>query len=124
MKTILLVMIILFSGSIAGQSAQLSTFEEMWVLGVEFNNFKTEINGFNESTLFTESTVNNIKSFKDLNKIIADTPFLSIRLVKGGDKFEKESKEYKGPIIHLSERSKAANHIKGWGSFLVLFEPF
>ena len=122
MKTILIALSILCTSNAICQSEQLSPFEEIWLVGAAFNNFEVDINGFDEPILFTPKAINNIKSFQDLNKIIADTPFLSIRLTKGSDKFEKEAKEHKGPLINLSEKSKTGKEIKGWGSFLIVFK--
>ena len=122
MKTIILAGLLLFSSAIIGQSAKLSTFEEMWIVGADFKNFKVEIDGLKDPSIFSTESVSLIQSYKDLNKIVADTPFLSLRLGKTSAKFEKESKEGRRPTITISEKQKASSNLVGWGSFLVLFE--
>lgn len=122
MKTTLFAILVIISVSLNGQSSQLSTFEEMWIVGVEFHDFSVDIKGFDEPILFTPKAVKNIKSFEDLNKIVVGSKFISLRLVKTENKFEKESKESRGTMLNLSEKHTSGEDIKGSGSCLVVFE--
>ncbi|GLR18185.1 hypothetical protein GCM10007940_28000 [Portibacter lacus] len=110
--------------SISGfaQSSSLSTFEEMWIISPEFKHtdIKASVSLAPES--MTVQQFNSIKSFNDLNKIIADTPFLSLRLTPVHSKLGNKSKELKSPMISLGDRYQPGKKYKGWGSFLVVFQ--
>jgi hypothetical protein len=122
MKKLICLPLLLLALNLTSQSAKFSTFEEMWVVSPEFLNLKPQGSVYLAPESMTYENLNSIKSFGDLNKIIADTPFLSITLAKAPEKSGGTTKNMKMPMINLNERYEPGKDLKGGGSWMVLFQ--
>lgn len=100
----------------------------MWVVGVKFDGVDGEclkkITGILDPSIFTTQVKNSIQTSSDLNKIIADTPFLSIDMLSSPQSFKKESKNsiVVGSKFIMGERYQEGKSIKGWGSWMVVMK--
>lgn len=117
MKKLIILPLLFLTLTLYSQSTKISPFEEMWIVAPESLHTDLENGIALAPESMTYEKMSSVNSFTDLNKIIADTPFLSLRLIPSTMK--NDSKE---PAIKLGDRLEPGKSLKGWGSWLVVFE--
>ena len=122
MKKLIILPLLLISIGLSSQSASLSTFEEMWIVSPEFMNLDVKSSVSLAPESMTYEQFNAIKSFEDLNKIIADTPFLSLTLGKPEEATEPKGIEANLQMITLADRLEIGKKQESWGNWMVLFK--